>query len=63
MDWNSAQQILRIVMQVVAGFLISKGYLNEEMATTLTGAVLSFAAVVWWFVWNRKASTPSEPSA
>jgi hypothetical protein len=63
MDWNDVQQILRIIMQVVAGFLMSKGYLNEEMATTLTGAVVSIGAVVWWFVWNRKASTPAEPSA
>lgn len=61
MNWDTLQQFIRIVMQVVAGFLMSKGYLNEEMAATLTGAVVSMAAVAWWFFWDRKRT--SEPSA
>lgn len=56
MDWNSVQQILRIVMQVVAGMLMSKGVLNEEMATALTGGVMSLAGVAWWAYWNKQAA-------
>lgn len=54
MNWDSAQQRLRIVLQMGAGALVSKGILTEEMAATATGAVLSLAGVVWWAVWNRK---------
>lgn len=54
MDWNTVQQFLRIVMQLVAGLLISKGYLSEEMSVTLSGAILSLANVAWWAFWNKK---------
>lgn len=54
MDWNTAQQLLRILLQVGSGALISKGVLTEEMAATLTGGVISVASVVWWLFWNKK---------
>jgi hypothetical protein len=54
MNWDSAQQLLRILLQIGAGALVSKGILTEEMAATATGAVLSLAGVVWWAYWNRK---------
>ena len=54
MNWDSAQQLLRILLQVGAGALVSKGILTEEMAATATGAVLSLAGVAWWAYWNRK---------
>jgi hypothetical protein len=53
MNWDTIQQLLRILMQVGAGMLVSKGIINEEMAVTLTGAVVSLGAVVWWAVWQR----------
>lgn len=55
MDWNTVQQLLRILLQLGSGVLISKGVLTEEMAVTLTGGVISVASVVWWLVWNKKA--------
>lgn len=54
MNWDSAQQLLRILLQIGAGALISKGILTEEMAAIATGAVLSLAGVAWWAYWNRK---------
>ncbi|MDH0114594.1 hypothetical protein N7379_08870 [Rhizobium pusense] len=54
MDWNTVQQLLRILLQFGSGVLISKGVLTEEMAVTLTGGVISVASVVWWVVWNKK---------
>ncbi|MGE0583709.1 MAG: hypothetical protein AB7O39_01070 [Flavobacteriaceae bacterium] len=56
MNWDTLQQFLRIVMQVVSGVLISKGLLSEEMSVTLTGGVLSLANVAWWIFWNRRAA-------
>lgn len=55
MDWNTAQQLLRILLQFGSGVLISKGVLTEEMAVTLTGGVISVASVAWWLIWNKKA--------
>jgi len=54
MDWNTVQQLLRILLQLGSGFLISKGVLTEEMAVTLTGGLISVASVIWWIVWNKK---------
>lgn len=53
MDWNTVQQLLRILLQFGSGILISKGILTEEMAVTLTGGLISVASVVWWAVWNK----------
>ena len=54
MTWDTAQQFVRIGLQLVAGALVSKGILTEEMAATATGALLSLAGVAWWALWNRK---------
>lgn len=54
MTWDTVQQLVRIVMQVAAGYLIGRGLLSEEMATTLTGGVLSLANVAWWLLWERR---------
>ena len=54
MDWNTVQQLLRILLQFGSGVLISKGVLTEEMAVTLTGGLISVASVVWWIAWNKK---------
>jgi uncharacterized membrane protein len=54
MNWDTIQQLLRILLQIAAGFLISAGYLNQEMAATASGAVLSLAGVLWWAFWNGK---------
>lgn len=57
MNWDTLQQFLRIVMQVVSGLMISRGLLSEEMSVTLTGGVLSLANVAWWVLWNRRTAT------
>lgn len=54
MTWDTAQQFVRIGLQLGAGALVSKGILTEEMAETATGALLSLAGVAWWALWNRK---------
>lgn len=54
MNWDTAQQFVRIGLQFVTGALVAKGILTEEMATTATGAALSLAGVAWWAIWNRK---------
>jgi len=57
MNWDTIQQFLRIVMQVVSGYLVGQGFLTDEMMVTLTGGVISLANVAWWFFWHRKVTT------
>jgi hypothetical protein len=53
MNWDTIQQLVRIIAQVVAGMLVSKGLLTEELGVTLTGAVVSLGSVLWWALWQR----------
>jgi hypothetical protein len=53
MTWDSIQQVLRIVLNAAGGVLIGKGYLTEEMSTTLIGGLLSLGSVSWWVVFER----------
>jgi hypothetical protein len=53
MTWDSVQQVLRILLNAGGGLLVGKGYLTEDMLTTLVGALLSLGSVGWWFIWDR----------
>jgi hypothetical protein len=53
MTWDTIQQLVRIIMQVVAGMLVSKGIITEEMGVTLIGGVVSLGSVAWWVLWQR----------
>lgn len=53
MNWDTVQQFVRIVMQVIAGMLVSRGYITSEMGVTLVGAVLSLGGIAWWAFWDR----------
>lgn len=60
MTWDTVQQLIRIILQIAAGWLLSLGYITEEMATTLVGSVLSLAGIVWWALWQRgRPDTPA----
>lgn len=57
MDWDTVQQVFRIVLNAIGAALVSKGYLNQEMLTALVGGILSIGSVAWWFFWNRNKTT------
>lgn len=54
MTWDTIQQFVRIIMQVLAGMLVSRGYITADMGVTLTGAIISLAGIGWWMFWDRK---------
>jgi hypothetical protein len=54
MDWNTLQQAIRILLQFVAGILVSRGVMTADMAAQATGAILSLGGIAWWVYWNRK---------
>jgi hypothetical protein len=53
MNWDTIQQFIRIIMQVVAGMLVSKGLITAEMGVTLTGAIVSLGGIAWWVFWQK----------
>jgi hypothetical protein len=53
MTWDTVQQLVRIIMQIAAGFLVQRGLLTEEMALTLVGSGVSILGVLWWMLWDR----------
>lgn len=59
--WDSIQQIVRIVMQVLAGFLVGQGVITESMTETVIGAGVSVAALVWWIFWERHREGAEPP--
>lgn len=63
MNWDNIQQLIRIVAQVGAGALVSKGVITEDIASQLIGGVMSLAMVGWWIFWNKDRATTTTPSA
>jgi hypothetical protein len=53
MNWDTVQQLVRIVMQLVAGWLAAQGWITADMVTALVGGVVSIAGVAWWAFWER----------
>ena len=53
MDWNTVQQMFRMLLLFASGFQVNSGYLTEEMSATLIGGLLSVGSVIWWMFWNK----------
>ncbi len=53
MTWDTVQQLVRIIMQIAAGFLVQRGILTEEMSITLVGSGVSLIGVLWWALWDK----------
>lgn len=59
MTWDTVQQLVRILMQLAAGFLVNQGLITSDMSTTLVGSVVSIGGILWWVLWDR--NRPAEP--
>lgn len=55
--WDSLQQLIRILLYLGAGALVSRGWIDEETGAALVGAGLALATAIWTYAWNRKAVT------
>lgn len=54
MDWNTAQQFVRILLQFGAGLMVNNGLITADMQQTLIGGLMSLIGVAWWIIWDRK---------
>jgi hypothetical protein len=53
--------IVRQGVQVLAGYLLGAGLLNENEVTAIAGLVMSAATVVWMLMARAKAQKPEGP--
>jgi hypothetical protein len=50
---DKTQGLIRHILTIIGGVAISRGWINEENALAVTGAVLSVIGVIW--SWRSKA--------
>ena len=62
MDWNMVQAVLRMVLQGVAGTLVTKGVTDASTAEAIVGGLLGVASLVWSRLHHQKLlATPAQP--
>jgi hypothetical protein len=61
MTWDAIQQLIRIIMQLAAGVLVSQGWITSDMQTSLVGAVVSIGGILWWLFWQRSRDPANPP--
>lgn len=54
MNWDNAQQYIRIAIYAGAGWLANRGYVSGEVADWLAGVAMGGAALLWTRYWNRQ---------
>jgi flagellar motor component MotA len=48
--------ILRHTLTFLGGFIVAKGWIDENMAIEITGAVVTLVGVIWSFINKNKNS-------
>lgn len=59
---ETVQSIIRAVLKIGGGVLVTKGVMTESALTDVTGAVITLVGVVWGIVAARKAAA-NKPAA
>jgi len=59
MNWETIQQLIRIVMFTVGSFFLGDAVANGEQFQGLIGGVVAAASFAWWFFWERTRPTPT----
>lgn len=57
MPWDTIQQLIRIILQLVGGVILGQGWLTEDMVTMIAGGGVSLVSTIWWLVWNQDVVT------
>jgi len=58
MNWDSMQQIVRILMAYVGSYLVSLGF-PDDMVKVAVGGGVAAAGLAWWWFWDRKRADPA----
>ena len=52
MTWDTVQQLVLILLQIGAGWLINQGWITADHVTALVGAGTSILGIAWWAFWE-----------
>ena len=53
MNWDTIQQLIRIIMYAGGSFFLGDAIANGELYTAMVSGVVSVGAFLWWFLWER----------
>jgi hypothetical protein len=53
MNWDSIQQLIRIIAYAVIGYFFGDAAVNGEIGQAAVAGAIGVANFVWTFVWNR----------
>lgn len=53
MNWESIQQVLRIVLYAVGGYMLGDSVTEGEAFQAAVGGVMAVGAFLWWLLWER----------
>lgn len=56
----SIDAVIRAVLQLASGWLVTSGQLDPTQATTLGGAVLALLTIAW-SLWHKQTVVPIAP--
>lgn len=54
MNWDTIQQVLRIVLYAGGGLVFGDAVKDGELFQQAVGGIMSVGAFAWWFIWERK---------
>ena len=54
MNWDSIQQLLRILLYAIGGYFLGDAVTEGEAFQAAVGGVLSVGAFIWWLMWERQ---------
>ncbi|MDP2619918.1 MAG: hypothetical protein Q8P46_07030 [Hyphomicrobiales bacterium] len=52
--WDSIQQVLRILIFAIGGYVFGDAVVNGEVFQGFAGGILNVGAFIWWWYWNKK---------
>lgn len=61
MNWETIQQLVRIILYSVGAFLLGEDIAKGELFQGLIGGALSVGAFLWWWVWERNRPAAPKP--
>lgn len=53
MNWDSIQQLIRIVLYAVIGYFFGDAAVNGELGQAAITGAIGVANFLWTYVWNR----------
>jgi hypothetical protein len=53
---SNIQQLVRIILQIIAGYALGDAIANSSEFQTAVSGLLSVGTFVWWYLANRKTA-------